>query len=75
MAGDLTHFDEEGASRMVDVGEKAVTSRMARASGRVVSSLERPEDQERGLALGADAYVVKRKFDQGELLATIRQIL
>jgi two-component system, chemotaxis family, sensor kinase CheA len=41
----------------------------------MVSSLERPEDQERGLALGADAYIVKRKFDQGELLATIRQIL
>lgn len=28
---DLTHFDDRGASRMVDVGEKAVTSRMARA--------------------------------------------
>jgi cyclic pyranopterin monophosphate synthase len=36
MGGDLTHFDEEGASRMVDVGEKLVTSRMAKASGRVV---------------------------------------
>jgi cyclic pyranopterin monophosphate synthase len=32
---DLTHFDESGASRMVDVGEKAVTPRYARASGRV----------------------------------------
>ena len=41
----------------------------------VVTSLERAEDQERGLSLGADAYIVKRKFDQGELLATIRQIL
>jgi two-component system chemotaxis sensor kinase CheA len=41
----------------------------------VVTSLERPEDQERGLSLGADAYIVKRKFDQGELLAAIRQIL
>jgi two-component system chemotaxis sensor kinase CheA len=41
----------------------------------VVTSLESPEDQERGLALGADAYIVKRKFDQGELLAAIRQIL
>ena len=41
----------------------------------IVSSLERRADQERGLALGADAYVVKRKFDQEELLATIRQIL
>ena len=41
----------------------------------VVTSLERREDQERGLSLGADAYIVKKKFDQGELLATIRQIL
>jgi two-component system chemotaxis sensor kinase CheA len=41
----------------------------------VVTSQERREDQERGLALGADAYVVKRKFDHESLLATIRQIL
>ncbi len=41
----------------------------------VVTSLESPEDQKRGLDLGADAYIVKRKFDQGELLAVIRQIL
>jgi cyclic pyranopterin phosphate synthase len=30
---DLTHFDEHGASRMVDVGDKPVTKRLARASG------------------------------------------
>lgn len=30
---DLTHFDDQGASRMVDVGEKPVTKRAARASG------------------------------------------
>ncbi|OAN64510.1 hybrid sensor histidine kinase/response regulator [Magnetospirillum moscoviense] len=41
----------------------------------LVSSLEAREDRERGLALGADAYVVKRKFDQRELLDTIGQIL
>lgn len=29
--GELTHFDDQGASRMVDVGGKAVTARMARA--------------------------------------------
>lgn len=32
MAG-LSHFDEQGASRMVDVGSKAETERLARASG------------------------------------------
>ncbi len=30
---ELTHFDEQGASRMVDVSGKATTLRMARASG------------------------------------------
>lgn len=41
----------------------------------IVSSLENAEDQQRGLLLGADAYVVKQKFDQTELLEAIRQIL
>ncbi|HMC10100.1 MAG TPA: cyclic pyranopterin monophosphate synthase MoaC [Pirellulaceae bacterium] len=53
MAGDLTHFDDQGASRMVDVGEKPVTNRMARASGRVVmqpATLARI--QQRGFAKG-----------------------
>jgi cyclic pyranopterin phosphate synthase len=31
--GELSHFDEAGASRMVDVGDKPVTRRTARASG------------------------------------------
>jgi len=42
--GDLTHFDEHGASRMVDVGSKPATRRAARASGIVrmeASTLER----------------------------------
>jgi cyclic pyranopterin phosphate synthase len=30
---ELTHFDEQGASRMVDTSEKAETLRVARASG------------------------------------------
>jgi cyclic pyranopterin phosphate synthase len=32
---DLTHFDDQGASRMVDTSAKAETLRHARASGRV----------------------------------------
>jgi cyclic pyranopterin phosphate synthase len=36
----LTHFDASGRARMVDVGEKAVTHRVAVATGRVVM---RPE--------------------------------
>ena len=31
----LTHIDDEGAARMVDVGEKEVTRRRAAATGRV----------------------------------------
>ena len=32
---ELTHFDPDGASRMVDVSEKSPTKRLARASGAV----------------------------------------
>jgi two-component system, chemotaxis family, sensor kinase CheA len=41
----------------------------------LVTSRDRQEDQQRGLDLGADAYIVKRKFDHQELLSTIRQLL
>jgi cyclic pyranopterin phosphate synthase len=36
----LSHFDESGASRMVDVGDKQVTRRKARASARVTMAVE-----------------------------------
>jgi cyclic pyranopterin phosphate synthase len=38
--GDFTHFDAAGQARMVDVGDKAPTSRVARAGGRIVMSAE-----------------------------------
>jgi cyclic pyranopterin phosphate synthase len=53
MPNELTHFDDSGASRMVDVGEKAITARMARASGKVEmqpETLKRIRD--RGFAKG-----------------------
>jgi len=49
--------------------------RLAQIPVLLVTSLERREDQERGLALGAGAYILKRKFDQRELLDTIEQML
>ena len=36
----LTHVDEQGAARMVDVSDKAVTARSAPATGRVLVSTE-----------------------------------
>lgn len=36
----LSHFDSEGASRMVDVGEKPTTHRVARASARIKMQTE-----------------------------------
>ena len=36
----LTHFDEHGAARMVDVAAKAATHRIARARGRIVMRAE-----------------------------------
>lgn len=53
----LTHVDESGAARMVDVSAKPVTARTASASGRVVVSAEvvallRGEGVPKGDALG-----------------------
>ena len=41
----------------------------------LVTSRADDADRETGLRLGADAYVVKQKFDQNELLGTIKQII
>jgi two-component system chemotaxis sensor kinase CheA len=41
----------------------------------LVTSLESTEDRERGMRAGANAYIVKRGFNQAELLTTIRHLL
>jgi two-component system, chemotaxis family, sensor kinase CheA len=41
----------------------------------LVTSLESAEDRQRGLSAGANAYIVKRGFNQEELLKTIRQFV
>jgi cyclic pyranopterin phosphate synthase len=53
----LTHIDESGAARMVDVSDKSATTRVAVASGRVLVSAEvidllRGEGVPKGDALG-----------------------
>lgn len=41
----------------------------------LVTSLDSPADKARGIEVGADAYIVKSRFDQGSLLDTIEQLI
>lgn len=41
----------------------------------LVTGKERPEDRERGMRAGADAYVLKSEFDHQALLKTIREVV
>jgi two-component system chemotaxis sensor kinase CheA len=41
----------------------------------LLTSLGKPEQREAGLRAGADAYLVKSRFDQGELLETIQAVI
>ena len=58
--GNLSHFDEQGRSRMVDVTTKAVTERMARARGRV------------RMATDSLRRIVDRKVEKGDVLEVAR---
>lgn len=57
---DLTHFDDQGRSRMVDVGEKPVTVRTATASGRV------------RMTAATVALIRDRKLSKGDVLEVAR---
>ena len=41
----------------------------------IVSTLNSPEDRERGATVGANAYLVKSNFEQGSLLETVRRLI
>ena len=41
----------------------------------LVTALETREDRERGIDVGANAYIVKRSFDQSNLLEVIRKLI
>ena len=56
----LTHIDEAGAARMVDVGGKAVTAREAIASGRITMSAEAAAAIGAGTAKKGDVLAVAR---------------
>lgn len=40
MTNKLSHFDDQGMAHMVDVGDKAVTARIATAKGRIIMASE-----------------------------------
>lgn len=52
MGDELTHIDEHGAARMVDVGSKSVSQRRALARGRVLMSAAALAAAKRGSAKG-----------------------
>ena len=56
----LTHFDSSGAAHMVDVGDKAVTSRVATATGAVKMAPETFEIMAQGNAKKGDVLAVAR---------------
>lgn len=49
--------------------------RFARLPIVLVTSLESQEDRQRGVEVGADAYIVKSSFDQSNLLEIIRKFI
>jgi cyclic pyranopterin phosphate synthase len=57
---EFTHFDDAGASRMVDVGEKPISRRTARASGRV------------RMAAATLAAIHERRAAKGDVLEVAR---
>lgn len=57
---DLTHLDASGAARMVDVGAKAETERVAIATGRITMSAEAAGAIRNGLLKKGDVIAVAR---------------
>lgn len=41
----------------------------------IVTSLDKESDRKRGIMVGADAYIVKRAFDQSKLLDTVKSLI
>ena len=54
----LTHFDDKGDAHMVDISNKAVTDRIARATGRVKMSPQTLDIIVKGLAQKGDVLAV-----------------
>lgn len=57
---ELTHIDESGSARMVDVGQKSVTERIATAAARIVMQAETLRLLEAGSHKKGDVLAVAR---------------
>ena len=62
---ELTHFDEAGNARMVDVSEKAVTARTAVAEGYISVNAEIYERIKAGTMKKGDVLAVAQRGDYG----------
>ena len=60
MANELSHFDESGGSRMVDVSQKTVSQRLARARGLIY------------LAADTSRLIRDRRLTKGDVLEVAR---
>ncbi|MBP8230792.1 cyclic pyranopterin monophosphate synthase MoaC [Rhizorhabdus sp.] len=60
MSGGLTHLDEDGAARMVDVSAKAETKREATAEGRILIAADALESIRAGAVKKGDVLAVAR---------------
>ena len=71
----ITDVDMPRMDGIALVREMKQNARLKNLPVIIVSSMDNPRDKERGLEVGADAYIFKQKFDQQNLLEIIRQIL
>ena len=56
-------------------GRIRADQRLARLPVALVTARETREDRERGVAVGANAYIVKSSFDQSDLLKAIQRLI
>jgi DNA-binding NarL/FixJ family response regulator len=54
--------------------ERLQLGKNPRATIVLVTALDTREDRERGIDVGADAYLVKSSFDQSNLLEAVRRL-
>jgi two-component system chemotaxis sensor kinase CheA len=71
----LTDIDMPGIDGFTFVERTRADPELSAVPAILVSSRASAEDRERGVAVGASAYVVKGEFDQEELLTHIRKLV